>query len=253
MPICRLCNKERKLVESHIIPKFMYKGMKDENHSFSEVTYNLETDQNKIRRKQKEDFDPNILCEDCDNRVLGGIEKYAEQSMYGENLNSTFAPRCKNYKNPVDGSEASICTNIDYRKFKLFLLSILWRASISTRPVFKDVSLGPKHEEIIRKMILEGHAPSENEYPIIMTSFMRTNHNLRNLIGQPVRVRMKDGLNGYVFLIDSIQFIFLIAAKNHALPEVVKKLTIKERGEITVVHLPNGKEIEFLKVLFNKR
>ena len=231
----------------------MFSGMKDVKHSFFEVTYNLDTTESRTRRTQKEDYDTNILCEDCDNRILGAnLENYAKTTMYGKDINPELAPQCKNFKNPKDGAEYSICTNIDYGKLKLFLLSILWRSSITCRPMFKEVNLGEKHEETIRKMIYENIIPSELEYPILMTSFMRTEHDLKNLIGQPKRIKMKGGLNGYVFLMDSIQFLFAVNSPDHRIPDYMKKMTLKENGEMMIAHLPNGKELEFLNLLLNK-
>ena len=253
MGICRLCRKEKKLIEAHIIPKFMYSGMKDKENSFFEVTYDLDNNESKKRKIQKEDYDKNILCADCDNRILGGIyEGYAKNSMYGNNLDPKVAPKCINYRNPNGGTEYSICENIDYVKLKLFLLSILWRASITDRPLFKEVNLGIIHEERIRKMIYENIMPSELEYPIILTSFMRTKHNLKNLIGQPIRIKMKNGMNGYVFLIDSLQFVFAVNSLDHKTPDYFKLMTIKESGKLTILHLPDGKELDFLRILLNK-
>jgi hypothetical protein len=245
--------KKKKLIEAHIIPKFMFKKMKDENHSFYNITYNLDTKQTKSKKTQKEDYDKNILCGDCDNGIIGGIyEDYAKDALYGENLNPEIAPKCENFKNPVDGAEYSICNNIDYTKMKLFLLSLLWRASITDRPTFNEVNIGSKHKEILRKMIYENSAPSETEYPIIITSFMRTENKLDNMIFQPKRIRTKGGLNGYSFLIDSLEFIFFVNSVNHKLPEYVLKSTIKQSGELTTLHLPIGSEIEFLKQILEK-
>ena len=252
---CRLCLKEKKLIKAHIIPEFMYSGMKaeDDKNIFFEVTYDLDTNKSKPKKVQTGEFDKNILCSDCDNRILGSnYERYAQKSMYGKGINPEIAPICKNYKNPNDGAEYSICTNIDYGKMKLFLLSILWRASITDRKLFKEVSLGKKHEEIIRKMLYEGIIPEELEYPILMTSFMRTDNSLKNLIGQPKKIKYQNGINGYVFLIDSIQFMFFVNSINHKMPEYVTRTVMKKNGEMTILHLPNGKELEFLKAILNK-
>jgi len=233
----------------------MYSGMKaeDDKNVFFEVTYNLDNNESKPKKIQTGDFDKNILCEDCDNRIIGGIyEKYAQKAMYGKDIDSKIAPICKNYQNPNDGAEYSICTNIDYTKMKLFLLSILWRASITDRKVFKDVNLGEKHEERLRKLIYENITPDENEYPIMMTSFMRTDNSLKNFIGQPQKVEYKDGLYGYIFLINSIQFMFHINSSNQKLPEYLKKTMLKKNGEMTILHFPNGKELEFIKAIFKK-
>lgn len=242
-------------MKAHIIPDFMYSGMKaeDDKNIFYEVTYDLDKDKSKPRKIQTGEFDKKILCEDCDNRIIGAnYEKYAQKSMYGKNIDPKIAPICENYQNPNDGAEYSICRNIDYGKMKLFLLSILWRASITDRKIFKDVNLGDKHEERLRKLIYENIIPSETEYPIMVTSFMRTDNSLKNLIGQPKRVKYNNGLNGYVFLIDSMQFMFYVNSVNHRLPEYLKRTMLKENGEMTILHLPNGKELEFLKAILNK-
>ena len=255
MKKCSLCLQEKKLIKAHIIPDFMYSGMKneDDKNIFYEVTYNLDNNQSKSIKIQTGDFDKNILCEDCDNRIIGAnYEKYAQTSMYGKNIDPEIKPDCKNYINPNDGAEYSICTNIDYSKMKLFLLSVLWRASITDRPAFRDVDLGKKHEERLRKLIYKNIVPAETEYPIMMTSFLRTDHSLENLIGQPQRVRFKDGLNGYVFLIDSFQFIFYVNSTDHKLPEYLERTMLRQKGEMTILHLPNGKELEFLKKILNK-
>lgn len=253
MGICKLCKKDKKLIEAHIIPKFMYKKMKDENHSFYDITYSLDTKETKSKKTQKEDYDKNILCGDCDNGIIGGIyEDYAKDTLYGENLNPEIAPKCENFINPDDGAEYSICNNIDYTKMKLFFLSLLWRASITDRPTFNEVSIGSKHEEIIRKMIYEKITPLEEEYPIVITSFMRTENKFENLIAQPKRIRTKGGLNGYIFLIDSLQFMFFVNSNEHKLPEYILKSTIKESGELTTLHLPNGSELEFFKQILGK-
>lgn len=247
MGLCRLCEKEAKLVKAHIIPKFMFKKMKDEDNVFYEVTYNLDTGHSKKKKTQIEDYDKGILCEKCDNNILGGIyENYAKKAMYGGgDLPIEVTPLCTNYIND-DGFEYSICKNFDYQKLKKFYLSILWRASITKRPFFKDVNLGHKHEERLRTILLNNENISDNEYPIVITSFMRTDHNLENIIGQPKRIKTKSGLNGYIFWMDSLQFMIYVNSSDHTLSDVIKQTCMKE-NELVTLHLPNGKEIEFLK------
>lgn len=251
MPQCRLCLEDKKLVKSHIIPKFMFKKMKDGDNVFYEVLFNLATNESKYKKTQIEDYDKNILCENCDNAILGGsYEKYFEKVMYGENLPYDIAPRCTNYKNPNDGTEYSICKNINYTKLKLFLLSILWRSSITDRPYFENVSIGYKHEERLREIIYTGEHIPFDEYPVIITSFLRTDNKLDNLIAQPKRIRTKSGLNGYMFLINSFQFIMYVNAKNHKVSKEIEEICLKE-DELITLHLSKGEELEFIKMLLN--
>jgi len=241
---CQLCLQEKKLIKAHIIPEFLYRDIKDENNVLYKSTYNLDTLENKTQKIQTGEFDKDILCQDCDNRILGSTyERYAQSTMFGSNLNPEIAPICNNFQNPADGAEYSICTNIDYGKMKLFLLSILWRASITKRKIFKDVSLGKKHEERIRYLLHTGNVPSEQEYPVVITSLMRTKNKLKNVIGQPKRVRFQNGLNAYIFMIHSIQFLFLVNAVDHRLPDFFTRIMLKESGEMTILHVPKGRDM----------
>ncbi|AYN04520.1 hypothetical protein [Flavobacterium sp. 140616W15] len=249
---CKLCGNKGKLVKSHIIPKFMFKKMKDEDNVFYEIIYDPDTNTSKSKKTQIEDYDRNILCENCDNKILGGIyESYAQKALYGGSLPVEVSPECKNYKNSDDGAEYSICKNFDYQKIKNFYLSILWRASITDRSFFNQVNLGKKHEERIREILFNNEKVSEDEYPIVITSFMRTENTLENLIAQPKRIKTKSGLNGYIFLIDSLQFIIYVNSHEHKLTREIKQISLKEE-EMVTLHLPKGKEIEFLKILINK-
>src|SRR5690554_5125250 len=175
MIICKLCGEKNKLIKAHIIPKFMYKKMKDVNRSFYEVKYDLVTKKEKCKKVQIEDYDEYILCDNCDNKILGGIyESYAKKAMYGGNLPEEISPKCKNYQNLDDGFEYSVCSDFDCQKLKKFYLSILWRASITNRPFFNQVNLGEKHEERIRRILYNNENITQYEYPIVITSFIRT-------------------------------------------------------------------------------
>ncbi len=57
----------------------------------------------------------------------------------------------------------------DYRRVKNALLSILWRMSLAQDEYFKDVSLGPRHEERLRQVLLNDLMLDENEYAVGLT------------------------------------------------------------------------------------
>ena len=228
----------------------MYKGMKEAEKVFYQTVYNLDTKDQKTKKIQTGPFDKEILCDDCDNKILGGIyESYAEKSMYGQNLNPKIAPDCNHNKDPKYGIEYTICNNIDYQKLKVFLLSILWRASITKHLAFKEVELGEKHEERIRQIILNGETPNELEYPIMILSYFRSNNKLENLIAQPKRVQSQDKLNAYVFLMNGLQFIFYVNSIDHKIPKYISETTLKAKGEMSVIHLPNGSAEQFMKMI----
>jgi hypothetical protein len=231
----------------------MFRKMKDSNNVFHEIVYDPNKNKSKVKKTQKEEYDGNILCEDCDNRILGIMyESYAQKAIYGGNLTEEVSPKCINYENPKDGTKYTICENFDYRIIKNFYLSILWRASITNRPFFSEVNLGNKHEERIRQILLNNELTDQEEYPIVITSFMRTENTLENIIAQPKRIITDSGLNGYFFLIDGLLFTIFVNSLNHPLPETIKKVALNE-NKMIIVHMRSGTELDFLrKIIKNK-
>ncbi|WP_378183838.1 hypothetical protein [Aquimarina sp. SS2-1] len=134
MGICRLCLKNKKLIKAHIIPDFIYNGMKDEKNVFHSIKGI--SDEIKPIPLQTGEFDKVILCEDCDNIILGGkYERYAKSLVFSEKLNLQTYPTYK----AENGKDFSILNDINYGKMRLFLLSVLWRASITNRSFLKKL------------------------------------------------------------------------------------------------------------------
>lgn len=78
----------------------------------------------------------------------------------------------------------------DYSAFKLFHLSVLFRASVCSLPTFSDVPLGP-HEERIRKMLLTCDAGTQSEYPIFGYAVIHhENHQLIRMVSRAGKSRI---------------------------------------------------------------
>jgi hypothetical protein len=213
---CKLCLKDRLLLKrSHIIPDFQYKELYDEKHRI--ISFNIEKD--KSKSIPTGEYESNILCQDCDNKLIGSLESYASLVFFGGTKIETGKFRKK------DGLEFVHAKGINYKKFKLFLLSVLWRASISSRSLFKQVNLGP-HEEEVRKMILSGDPGSSCKYPCMISSYRHQNI-LKEIVGEPRQMRIDAkkgcGITGYAFLIAGFLYIFKITKddKDKAFQEAV--------------------------------
>jgi len=85
-------------------------------------------------------------------------------------------------------------TGLDYAKTKLFMLSILWRASVSVLPDFSAVKLGP-HEERIRKMLLASDAGCPEDYRVIAGLIWDpvTKRRWDNILMPPLYLRVNGG------------------------------------------------------------
>jgi hypothetical protein len=67
---------------------------------------------------------------------------------------------------------------------KLFQLSILWRASVAKGDFFSKVKLKPRHEEEIRKMLLNGEPGKEDRYPCGMGRLVVKTQEMKDLLNK---------------------------------------------------------------------
>lgn len=129
----------------------MYKHCYDENHSFFE----FDSGQEIYNKKRRKGLYEKLLCRSCED-ILKDYEDYAKSILY-EGVKPYI------YRNKTSFST----TEYDYKKFKLFVLSLLWRASISSQDSFKLVSLGP-YEEKLRIILFEQQEISVNNFPSVI-------------------------------------------------------------------------------------
>jgi len=241
MTTCKLCLQNKKLIKkSHIIPDFMYRqsGLYDERHKLRRLTvksiYKKVTD---LISVSSGEYDKNILCATCDNEVIGQYETYAREVLFGGKFSEHELPSFSNIANE-DGSNYTLCQNIDYIKFKLFLLSILWRASISIRDFFQDVDLGPEKEEQLRGMILNNNPGSENDFPIFFYTYLNDNKLSKDIIGMPNYVN-NEGIETNTFLMGGIFYVFYIG-NNTLNNEDIRDQTINKNNQMRILHIPQG-------------
>jgi len=238
---CKLCRQEKELLtKSHIIPNFMYKEFFDENHTALMVSGNNFSN---VQNKQTGEYESNILCKTCDNEKIGKFENYAKTVLYGgNNIRRVNIPNCINEKNK-NGIEFTYCQGINYKKFKLFLLSVLWRSSISSRPFFSEVSLGEKHSENIRKMILYEEPGNIDDYPCVMTKYNKYNKKL-SFITNPKKFKDTLGTR-YSFFIGGIWYFYCVSKAS--IPRWFSECTLNKKNEMRIIHMGEEDENFFLE------
>ena len=137
---CKLCQRQAKLVASHIIPEFLYKTLYDSKHRFQQVS----ADPAVSNQYKQKGFREPLLCEDCEQR-LSVSEQYMSKLLNGG------VPTIVS----LDGRRIRF-RDIDYNKLKLFQISILWRAGVSSLPVFSQVQLGPHEPRLRHDLLTDG-------------------------------------------------------------------------------------------------
>lgn len=210
---CRLCLKTKELCDkSHIIPRFLYKIIQGENNGLVFVT------KERARIRYNGEWEAGLLCEDCDNNVIGKLDDYVAKFIHNE-----FHRKIISRLEVRDGIEFLVIEkdpNYDYTKYKLFLLSVLWRSSISSRPFFGQVKFSEGVEEDLREMILNGNPREPEKYaPLLFlppllpaydgdrgfdTFYMQTM--------SPI-AKENDDMHIYRFLIEGMTIFFVIPKK----------------------------------------
>ena len=228
---CALCLQEAPLCKSHIIPEFCFAPFYDKEHRIIEVT---DIAKGKVRRRQKGYWE-RLLCTDCEN-LLNGFERHARRV----------------FVDPLPAHEAGSSRvrqfrRVDFNPFKLFLLSILWRASVTNLSFFEHVSLGP-HEENIRQMILKREAGDAVDYPILIFALHFRGEPLPDLMFGPTYMRL-EGLKCYRFLLTG--FIVLFFVSSHLPSEKFMRMVLSPERPVTVFD-GDLEEFRFLREAWNR-
>src|SRR5437868_2676993 len=116
---CKLCGKSRDLCNSHVVPELCYLACYDSLHRSTK--FQADPNTKRIIQKGLREY---LLCQECETH-LSGIENDFKTYWY----DTPALP--ERIRTPVVK-----ITGFDYRVFKLFHLSILWRASVATTKEF---------------------------------------------------------------------------------------------------------------------
>ncbi len=225
----------------------MYKhsGLYDESHRLRYFSVEELIAGKKPSLPQSGVHEGGILCANCDNTVLGNLEQYAIKAIYGRgNLPAHECPECTNYVN-AEGSTFAICTNLSYTKYKLFLLSILWRASISSKSFFNSINLC-QQEEVLRQMILANDPKDYFEYPIFVITTASDYQFPADMIIQPIQNTDQHGMETCCFIIGGFIYIFKLGTfigDNNEL----KEQTINEDNQLMILQLKEGQTMQLVK------
>lgn len=226
--ICKLCCKNEELIDSHIIPQFLYKPVLDGNLSTTVVQEDKMLYESRLRTGI---YDEEILCAACDQLINKYYDDYGAKVWNGyRNLNIDVVDYYDKNDPRIEWREAK---NADAERFKTFLLSILWRAHISTHEFFDSVDLGKKHSSIIKNHILD-RTPAI-EYEIILGHYTINNPEPRGFISSINHYR-KEGKHYYSAMIAGIQIHWFIS--KGGVSEGLKFFTINSINGLKIFKSP---------------
>src|SRR5690554_986443 len=237
---CKLCNQEKVLIKkSHIFSEFLHKELFDENHKLRkfEVREMMKVAP-KISKPSSGSYESNLLCNDCDNVILNRYENYVSRALM-LNFKDVKNPKCiKSQRNGINFIDVK---NIAYKETKLFLLSLLWRAHISSLEEYKDVSLGP-YGERIRRQLINGDPSTDDDIRISIFKFQKGS-GFDSFIGQPIKYSI-ELTTAYSIIINGHLIVFYL--KENTYSKILKNERLKVDNSISLIELPKEKIENFV-------
>ena len=142
MTTCRLCNSSSNFINAHAIPEAFFRELRDGKKAPLLVAGAIGHFPKKAPIGV---YDQQILCADCE-------ATFSPADTYGIDVLLT---RFDKFFRPIRNTDITVAfqaDNADTTKLLLFLISILWRASVSSHAFYNLVDLGP-YEPIARNTL----------------------------------------------------------------------------------------------------
>lgn len=156
MKICLLCkNNHVSEIRSHIVPKFLGKDLISNNDI---QIFDLINSKSYTQSDLYVEF--MILCKECENKLntVETVSKRVLDSIYKQESNQWFDVQ----KDGSDAHRLILKKNMEF--FHLFLLSIMWRISMSK--YFVNFKLPFVFEEQIREILLLNLKAKQRDYKV---------------------------------------------------------------------------------------
>lgn len=194
---CALCQEQRELEKSHIIPNAFFRRIKPEGKA---VQYEPETLE--PNRYEQNSWHERLLCGGCED-LISVWERYA--------VGAIFEPERWGIVKTVGRDLSEQWMKTDYTKFRLFLLSVLFRAGVARGHPYKNVVLTDDETETLRKALLKGTPIGERAMgcrPLVIV-YPERNIKLDKLVGGPSFDTVK-GCRQYVFVFGGYAWEFYL-------------------------------------------
>jgi len=219
MPTCALCHNDvEALRRSHIIPEFFYKKIYDDKHRFQVFS---EKSTRPVMREQQKGLRECLLCDDCEGR-LSKWERHAQLALFGGiELGSR------------DRGDHMEYTGLDYTRFKLFQMSMLWRMGAASGPGFGNVQLGRHHSERLRRMLLASDPGEPYEYGCWMAAISSKIRELEQVMLAPTATPRKVfGHSCYRAVLGGVFWCYFVSSHMYQFPQ--HNLFLSKDGSLRV-------------------
>jgi hypothetical protein len=232
--LCRLCNNRTPICNSHIISEFLYRPLYDKKHRFHQVTIDP-NDRPVLHQKGIREY---LLCDCCEQRFCEN-ETYVKDVLFGGEIKF------------LDFDDAMILEGLDYKRFKLFQMSILWRCGISAFRDFESIQLGSQHEEKLRQMLLTEKPGEPYEYGCLLVSSPDKINEWSNTITIFADQKKLNGHHAYTFLLVGIFWTFFVSSHTRNTSIDFKKIFLSKEGQLPIFK-DDGRPKAYMDKLFRQ-
>jgi hypothetical protein len=225
MKRCRFCNQNKPaLTKAHIIPRSLFKIVRGGAKHSTE----MRVSKNALNEKyhQAGHYDCNILCQDCER-------KFSRYDTHGHSVFTNVFKEPTIYRDPYGFECAYLLPGVDFPLLKLFLLSVLWRASVSRLFFYQQVRLGEWHEAKIKSLIANGTVEDADDYQFVCSH--HKDHPYPDMIMPPLSQKI-DGINHVHFYLPKVQF--LVKVDKRPMPNFLRRIMVTQNPPHYMVFLP---------------
>jgi hypothetical protein len=233
---CKFCNKDSNLIKAHIIPAGFFKRLRHENLAPRLLT---NTDGQHPKKAPLGVYDSTIVCRTCEDQ-FGPWDDYVQKLLQDEPLSG---------KKLFSGSQLSGYEGLqfNYTAIKLFFISLLWRASVSSHTFYQRISLGP-FEKLTKEMIEKRNPGDPEEFSVILSKF---NHQLGAAILDPHPEKWS-GINYVRFYLSS--YVAYIKVDKRKTPRPHSNLIISDRKPLHIIsrNIERSNELPLMRNIVNR-
>jgi len=145
MGLCKFCREDRPFIRAHIIPAAFHRDLQGGSDRPPII---LGTSPQWFPKRNPGGlYDETMLCGSCEAR-FGPWDQYGAQCLL-QNFETDQRPI-----SPTDTSLGYQMVTWDERRLRMFAISLLWRAAVTTNEIFRRAKLGP-HEGRVRERIVQ--------------------------------------------------------------------------------------------------
>ncbi len=215
---CKFCGNESNLIEAHVIPAGFFRRTKRQDKRALEIITDRPGEYTK--KAPLGVYDKTIVCYSCEN-IWQEWDNYAQQLLADEPLNG----RARYH----DGKKICyVVDNFDYRKLKLFFISVTWRASVSSHQFFSRISLD-QFEDAAKQHIMNAEPGDSEDFSVVVSQF---SHPLAKGIFDPYMYQ-NSGVKYIRFYLAS--YMADIKVDHKPTPNQLSKLIMAENSPLHII------------------